>query len=207
MSSEKPKITPAPNGPYLVKGLESIQNSKGAIEARPTMALCRCGKSNNKPFCDGTHASVGFNSDKLDGRVADKRETYEGADVTVHDNRGQCAHAGYCTDGAPNAFRLKKEPFVDADGASGEEIATTINKCPSGALRYAVGGEDKADRGGDPNIFIAPNGPYVVSGGCEIPGVQFGEGLNNDHFTLCRCGGSKNKPFCDGTHWNGFKAE
>jgi CDGSH-type Zn-finger protein len=206
MSSEKPKITPTPNGPYLVKGLESIGNAKGKLEARATMALCRCGKSNNKPFCDGTHSKIGFNSDKLAGRVPDQRDTYEGSAITVHDNRGQCAHAGYCTDGLPSAFRMKEEPFVDADGADAKAIAATINKCPSGALRYALNGVDQADRGGDPNIFVAPNGPYVVSGGCELQ-ADFGTGLTNDHFTLCRCGGSKNKPFCDGTHWNGFKAE
>ena len=210
MSSKKtkPTISPKPNGPYLVQGLEDLRNAKGPIEAKPTMALCRCGASNNKPFCDGTHASIGFNSQKQAGRTPDQRDTYVGKDITVHDNRGQCAHAGYCTDGAPNAFRLKMEPFVDPDGASAQEIIDTINKCPSGALRYTQQRKEAGDRNQDPSIFIAPNGPYVVSGSPELQDEKFGEGITPDHFAMCRCGGSKNKPFCDGSHWhNGFKAE
>ena len=55
MSSEKkpkPSITPTPDGPYLVKDLENFANQKGAVETKPKMALCRCGGSDNKPFCD-----------------------------------------------------------------------------------------------------------------------------------------------------------
>ena len=51
----KPSINPAPNGPYLVKNLEHLTNQKGPVETKETIALCRCGASNNKPFCDGTH--------------------------------------------------------------------------------------------------------------------------------------------------------
>jgi len=210
MSQEKktPTITPTPNGPYLVRDLESLQGTRGPLPAKAMVALCRCGGSNNKPFCDGTHARNGFSSEKLPGRVADKRDTYIGASITVTDNRGQCAHAGFCTDGAPATFRLKKEPFVDPDADSAEKIAKTIDACPSGALRYLLDGVDKGDRSGVPNITVTPNGPYRVSGSCELLKTTFGEGNTQDHYTLCRCGGSKNKPFCDGTHWtNKFKAE
>ena len=205
MSSDtkgKASITPTPDGPYLVKDLASFQNRKGSVETKPTMALCRCGESSNKPFCDGTHAKVGFSSARLEGRTEDHRDDYAGAEITVHDNRGICAHAGRCTDGAPKAFRLKEEPFVDADGASSDEIIATIGKCPSGALSYSVDGVEHRDRDGAPGIFIAPNGPYVVSGGPELLETERLEGASTEHFTLCRCGGSKNKPFCDGTHWH-----
>jgi CDGSH-type Zn-finger protein len=77
MSSEKkPNIIPTPGGPYLVKSLENFTNQKGPLESKETMALCRCGGSANKPFCDGTHAKIGFLSAKLEGRVEDKRENY-----------------------------------------------------------------------------------------------------------------------------------
>ena len=118
----KPSITPTPDGPYLVKDLASFKNRKGSVETKSTMALCRCGESSNKPFCDGTHAKIGFSSAKLDGRLADRREDHAGAEITVHDNRGICAHAGRCTDGLPAVFRLKEEPFVDPSGASRDEI-------------------------------------------------------------------------------------
>ena len=66
MSDEtKPNITPTLNGPYLVKNLEHLANQRGPIEAKPTVALCRCGGSANKPFCDGTHRTNGFSSAKL----------------------------------------------------------------------------------------------------------------------------------------------
>ncbi len=61
----KPTIECAPNGPYLVKNLENLQNSKGdRIPTKPVIALCRCGGSANKPFCDGTHEKIGFKSEE-----------------------------------------------------------------------------------------------------------------------------------------------
>ncbi|MGL1889458.1 MAG: CDGSH iron-sulfur domain-containing protein [Reichenbachiella sp.] len=203
---KKPSITPAENGPYLVKDLKNFANIKGAVETKEDMALCRCGGSNNKPFCDGTHAKNGFSSVKLEGRVPDQRDNYQGKKVTIHDNRGVCAHAGRCTDGLPSVFHLKEEPWIYADSASAEEIIDTINKCPSGALSYSVEDVEHRNREGKPSIFIAPNGPYVVSGGPSLEETTRGEGASEEHFTMCRCGGSKNKPFCDGSHWyNGFK--
>ena len=202
MSSEKkPGITPTPNGPYMVKDLKNLANQKGPIETKETIALCRCGGSANKPFCDGTHTTIGFSSAKLEGRVEDKRENYKGKKITIHDNRGICAHAGYCTDGLASVFRLKEEPWIQPDAASVDEIIATIQKCPSGALSYSVDDVEHRDWDGEPAIFVAPNGPYVVSGGPDIADTPRAEGTSEEHFTLCRCGGSKNKPFCDGTHW------
>ena len=200
-SDERPSIKPTPDGPYVVKNLQSLSNRKGPIEARATTALCRCGGSANKPFCDGTHAKIDFSSAKVEGRVADKRDDYNGKEVTIHDNRGICAHAGRCTDGLPSVFRLKQEPWIDPKGASAEKIIETIRKCPSGALSYAVGGAEHRDREGATAIFVSPNGPYVVTGGPQLLDTPRGEGASKEHFTLCRCGGSKNKPFCDGSHW------
>jgi CDGSH-type Zn-finger protein len=201
-SDKKPSIVPAKDGPYVVNGLVKFANQKGPIEAKDKMALCRCGKSANKPFCDGAHSKIGFSSAKLEGRVEDKRDNYKGKDITIHDNRGVCAHAGRCTDGLPAVFHLNEEPWIHPDGASADEIIKTIQKCPSGALSYSVGGAEHRDRPGEPTIFVAPNGPYVVSGGPDLLDTVRCEGASHEHFTMCRCGGSKNKPFCDGTHWH-----
>lgn len=203
MSSEnKPNITPTPDGPYLIKNLKNFANQKGPIETKETMALCRCGRSANKPFCDGTHAKIGFSSAKLEGRVEDKRENYKHKNITIHDNRGICAHAGRCTDGLSSVFRLKEEPWIHADAAIADEIIATIQKCPSGALSYSVDDVEHPNRdGSEPTIFVAPNGPYVVSGEPDLVDTTRAEGASKEHFTMCRCGGSKNKPFCDGTHW------
>ncbi len=203
MSSEKkPKIMPTPNGPYLVKDLENFANQKGPIETKKTLALCRCGGSANKPFCDGTHVSIEFSSAKLEGRVEDQRENYAGKRITIHDNRGICAHAGRCTDGLAAVFRLNEEPWIHPDAASADEIIATIQQCPSGALSYSVEDVEHRDRDGKPTIFVVPNGPYVVSGGPNLGDTTRAEGASKEHFAMCRCGGSKNKPFCDGTHWH-----
>lgn len=170
-------------------------------EGSPVTATscARCGGSANKPFCDGTHTTNGFSSGKAADRVPDARESYAGAEITIHDNRGICAHAGACTDGLPSVFRLKQEPWIDPAGASAPDIVDTVRKCPSGALSYSIDGIEHRDRA--PAIFVAPNGPYVVTGGPELADTPRGDGASTEHFTLCRCGGSRNKPFCDGSHW------
>lgn len=201
----RPSITPTRDGPYVVRDVTALSNRSGSIEARPTMRLCRCGGSANKPFCDGTHARIGFSSAKLDGRVEDKREDHVGAGITIHDNRGICAPAGHCADALPSVFRLRHEPWIQPDGASRDEIVAAIRRCPSGALSYSIDGHEHRDREGAPAIFVSQNGPYVVSGGPDLLDTVWGEGASVEHYTLCRCGGSKNKPFCDGSHWyNGF---
>lgn len=200
-SEKKPSITLTQDGPYLVKGLKNFANQKGLVEIKDTMALCRCGGSANKPFCDGTHSKIGFSSVKLEGRVEDKRENYKGKKIMIHDNRGICAHAGRCTDGLAAVFHLKEEPWIYPDSARADEIIATIQKCPSGALSYSVDEIEHSNGNEEPSIFIAPNGPYVVSGEPNLVNTTWGEGASKEHFTMCRCGGSKNKPFCDGTHW------
>ena len=200
-SKKKPNITPTPNGPYVIKDLKNFANQKGPIATNETIALCRCGGSANKPFCDGTHAKNEFSSAKLEGHVEDKRENYQGKQITIHDNRGICAHSGYCTDNLAAVFHLNEEPWIHPDAASPDEIIVTIQKCPSGALSYSVDDVEHRDQKSEPTIFVSPNGPYNVSGGPELDDTTLGEGASEEHFSLCRCGGSKNKPFCDGTHW------
>lgn len=121
---KKPTIEATLNGPYIVRGLENFKNSRGeSIKTNPVMALCRCGQSSTKPFCNGTHAKIGFSSAKLEGRVPDRLDDYKGKEITIHDNRGVCSHAGYCTDNSPSVFIMGKEPWIDPNGASAEEIA------------------------------------------------------------------------------------
>lgn len=98
--ADAPTISPKENGPYLVTGCSVLKGmADGTVyPSAGTVALCRCGGSKNKPFCDGTHAKNGFTSARADDRVPDARDTYVGRGVTVHDNRGICAHAARCTD-------------------------------------------------------------------------------------------------------------
>ena len=196
------KITPLKDGPLLVTGLTRLSNSKGALEAQPKTALCRCGASKRKPFCDGSHTAAGFSGAKLDTRTEDRRDSYVGREITVHDNRGTCSHAGLCTGGLPAVWRMKEEPWIDPDGAAAEEIMRVIESCPSGALRYTRDGVEGGDVEREAAIHVAKDGPFEVVGGPELVGETFGIGVSREHFALCRCGGSKNKPFCDGSHWS-----
>lgn len=215
MEKEKPKIACLPNGPYYLlnelapKVIPNIQNSRGEPCSTITgVALCRCGGSNNKPFCDGTHGRNGFTDGKQTDGALDKRTDYVGKKVAVHDNRGICAHAGRCTDNLASVFKLNEEPWIDPDGASVEEIIDTIKKCPSGALSYTIDEVEHRDQDRETMVTLTKDGPYAVTGGIEIVEQLQGEGASTEHYTLCRCGGSKNKPFCDGTHWHiGFKDE
>jgi len=210
---ENPKIACLPNGPYYLlndltpKVVPNLQNSEGkSLSNVAGVALCRCGGSNNKPFCDGTHGTNNFSDAKVSGGLPDNRENYVGKHITIHDNRAICAHSGRCTDGLASVFKLKEEPWIDPDGADAKEIIETVRKCPSGALSYSIGGTEAEPQTGELMVTVTKDGPYAISGGIELLGQSFGEGASKQNYTLCRCGGSKNKPFCDGTHWSiGFK--
>jgi len=199
---KKPKIKVTKNGPYAVRDLETLKNSRGEqIETKPAMILCRCGKSAKKPFCDSTHSMIGFTDEKQEGRPADTMDHYKGEAITIHDNRGVCSHAGHCTDNLKKVFRMDKEPWIDPDGEETKKIAEVIKMCPSGALSYTLEGDDYKDQDRDPSITVSKDGPYRVQGEPDFEDPDGNTPESKEHYALCRCGGSKNKPFCDGSHW------
>jgi len=205
--SERPTIECKPDGPYLVRGVEDLRDWRGGrIESQPVMALCRCGGSANKPFCDGTHQKIGFSGAKLADGSADQRDSYPAKGITIHDNRSICAHAGLCTDGLSSVFKYKSEPWIDPAGGAVEAIIETIRRCPSGALSYTLDEAAGGDQQGNAAITVTKDGPYAVTGGAQLPGQSWAQGASKERYTLCRCGASRNKPFCDGSHWGaGFK--
>lgn len=208
MNKKDPELTCFPDGPYHICNCEITNSKEENLLSEEEAYLCRCGGSSSKPFCDGTHLKNDFSDKNLNNGKSDKRENYPGKRITIHDNRGICSHAGFCTDGLSAVFKMKEEPWIDPDGAEVEEIINTIKKCPSGALSYSIDDVEHRDRMGKPLVKVTKNGPYAFSGGIRLNNQAQGEGASAEHFTLCRCGGSKNKPFCDGTHWHiGFEDE
>jgi CDGSH-type Zn-finger protein len=201
----------ARNGPYLVTNVPSLTDHLGAeIRPAPQLALCRCGQSALKPLCDGSHARTGFSDAKDPERVPDQRDSYPGQQVTIFDNRGTCQHSGLCTDRLATAFRTDAEPFVAPSGGRLDEIIRAVRDCPSGALSYAFDeAEARAQVDWDgtrtPSIEVTNDGPYRITGQITLtdatgePEPQ-GAGASREHYALCRCGQSRNKPFCDRRH-------
>ena len=206
----KGRIRVRENGPYLITGGASMSTFLGESTTAPAVAaLCRCGRSESKPWCDGTHATIGFNDRKHADRVPDRLDRYPARQFTVLDNRGICAHSGRCTDALPTVFRAGGEPFVAPAGGRADDILRAIQACPSGALGAEIAerrAADIVDRVRPPAIEVSKDGPYYVTGGVDLKDDAGNEpvraaGASREHFALCRCGQSKNKPFCSGAHW------
>jgi CDGSH-type Zn-finger protein/truncated hemoglobin YjbI len=205
-------VQTARNGPYLATNVPTVRNYLGEeLQLPPQLALCRCGGSASKPFCDGSHAGNGFTDAKDPNRVPDRRDAYQGQQAEIFDNRGLCQHSGYCTDRLGTVFRTSAEPFVAPSGGRLDEIIRAVRDCPSGALSLGLNGRearDLTDWGNtrEPAIEVTRDGPYRITGGIAVTGpdgalVPRNAGASAEHCALCRCGQSKNKPFCSGAHW------
>jgi CDGSH-type Zn-finger protein/truncated hemoglobin YjbI len=199
------------DGPYLVTNVEQFTNRLGEeLPLTPQMALCRCGQSSIKPYCDGTHAQSGFSGGKDPKRVPDKRDHYKGQQIEILDNRGICAHSGFCTDRLASVFHVGQEPFVTPSGGRLDEIIQSVRACPSGALSYAMDGveaRNQVDQNRPPSIEVSKDGPYRITGALRLvdehsSDIPRADGSSREHFSLCRCGHSQNKPFCSGMHWS-----
>lgn len=208
--SQSPSIQAMPNGPYLAANVDDLVTALGEpIPALPLVALCRCGRSQRKPFCDGTHALVEFTDRKDPNRIADRRDTYHGLQAEILDNRGSCAHSGFCTDRLPTVFQQGKEPFVAPSGGRLDDILAAVRACPSGALSYGFESQearDQVDQNRPPRIEVSHDGPYRITGGIPLADgdgqdIPRNAGASHEHYSLCRCGQSQNKPFCSGMHW------
>ncbi len=197
MTDETPRVEFEEDGAIVAYNVSATNSRGDPIPLAKKVRLCRCGQSKLKPLCDNTHKATGFTGKPDDDRVPDKPVSFEGTGITIHDNRGICSHAGHCTDRLWKVFSF---PDIQPDAADVQEIMETIDMCPSGALSYTIGGELHRDRDGDPEIHVDKDGPLLVRGGVELDAKYQGN-ASKEHYALCRCGKSRNKPFCDGTHW------
>lgn len=206
-ASNRPIIEERDCGPLVAKNVSRLIGVGGEeMDVKPALAVCRCGASKNKPFCDGSHNEIGFDSRPLDDRTPDRLETFEGREITVHYNRLLCSHAGEC--GKIKAvFDPSQKPWIRPDNGASDDIIGVINACPSGALSY--NSSDQPDQTAIlhiAEISIQPNGPYRIAG-IPLATARLAKGASAAKYVLCRCGASKNKPYCDGTHndigWKG----
>ncbi len=132
-----------------------------------------------------------------------RKQTYEGRSVRVHFDPGRCIHARECVLGLPSAFRPDERAWVHPDEAAAGELAAVIRNCPSGALTYErLDGEGGETPPTVNRVRLWEHGPLEFRGQLKVAGEEAGT-----RAVICRCGRSKNKPWCDNSHRDmGFKA-
>jgi uncharacterized Fe-S cluster protein YjdI len=117
-----------------------------------------------------------------------------------------CFHSQNCIRALPQVFDESRRPWVKVDAASADAVEAAVALCPSGALRTRRLAGRSALPSRPPEIRAAANGPLLLSGGVRILDADGNLLYEGERAALCRCGGSANKPFCDGTHkTNGFR--
>ena len=214
------KIVIIKNGPYLVSGglplaKEIVKAGKDGepekwakgrrYPAQKNYALCRCGRSENMPFCDGTHSEAVFDGTETANRkpFAEQAKKTAGPDLDLYDAEPLCAVALFCH-AKGGTWQLTEE---SADPVKRKIAIRQAGNCPSGRL---VACDKKTGKPIEPKYapqislvedpHTRASGPLWVKGGVEIES-EGGEAYETrNRVTLCRCGQSKNKPFCDGSH-------
>ncbi|MEM7241553.1 MAG: CDGSH iron-sulfur domain-containing protein [Pseudomonadota bacterium] len=198
-----PKVTAIPNGPLVAEDIPDFILPDGTkTHPKEKLFLCRCGQSKNKPFCDGAHKDAGFDSSPDPERAEkyDRGYSYAGKDVTVHFSKLLCSHAGECGKRAAHIFNVKEKPWVKPDEGTLDQIKEVVANCPSGALRFEQNDGPEAITDDAVKIEVEKNGPYWVRN-VDTNSNYWADGQSEKKYVLCRCGLSKNKPFCDGTHY------
>jgi CDGSH-type Zn-finger protein len=214
------KIKVAKDGAYLVSGNIPLAKEisipdkegipikweKGAkYPDKESYALCRCGKSKNKPYCDGTHASTGFDGTETAGHKTflEQVEKTVGPDIDLLDAEKLCAVALFCHRSG-STWELVEHP---TDKGSKQIAIQEASDCPSGRLVVCDKENGKSiEPKFSPAISIVEDlahkvsGPLWVKGGIPIEAADGKQYEIRNRVTLCRCGASNNKPFCDGAH-------
>jgi CDGSH-type Zn-finger protein len=201
------------DGPYQVSGQVPLRRKRAEttelgepvgwqddelLATDDTYWLCRCGGSENKPFCDGSHRRIGFDGTEAapTDSFAERATDYPAGTVTVQDDRAICQHAGFCGSKVTNVWKMTQQ--ANDDGVRAQMLAM-IDRCPSGALSYGVGGTP-VEPDLPAEVGIIDDGPLFVTGGVTINRADGQPLETRNRVTLCRCGQSAIKPFCDGSH-------
>ncbi|MGI5171552.1 ferritin-like domain-containing protein [Spirillospora sp. CA-253888] len=214
------KIVVLRDGPYLVYGGVPLKRKRKIVsgagdaltwrtgETLPTertYALCRCGHSGAKPFCDGTHARVGFDGTEA-AVVRPYRElqhVHDGVGISAQRVGELCVHASFCI-GRTRPIARMLDDAQDSDVRS--NIMGRIDHCPSGSYSYALRRGGEAVEPDLPRAVAVLEeedglaGALWVTGGIPVHRADGRPLETRNRMTLCRCGHSAGKPLCDGTH-------
>jgi CDGSH-type Zn-finger protein len=213
------QITVKPNGPYLVTGSVplakqtivsdeegfSVEWRQGQVfETAEEYSLCRCGSSETKPFCDDACVRLGFDGTETASRDPYLQQAFEvqGPIVTLTDAEALCSFARFCDYGGMIWNLVEQD-----DQEAGNLAVRESTRCPSGRLvtwDQTTGRAFETDF--EPSIGVvedpteAVSGPLWVRGGIPVVAADGYRYEVRNRQTLCRCGQSQNKPFCDGSH-------
>ena len=214
------KVTVSKDGPYIVTGgvplrvMEICNDAEGncrtwrtvkEFPAQETYALCRCGNSGDKPFCDGSHARAHFSGTEAGDYDPYDSETEitRGPTLTLADNEHFCVHARFCQRAGGTWNLVRKSDIPEAREAAIEEACN----CPSGRLVVydnTTGEAIEPDLEKSIVVIEYPargeHGSLWVRGGIPVVSADGRPYEIRNRVTLCRCGKSGNKPFCDGSH-------
>ena len=214
------KIEITQNGPYIVNGglpLSEqwiVTNAEGdsldyqekkKYPSSPQYALCRCGQSGNKPFCDGSHQKVQFDGTETASRqpYLEQAETIDGPTLRLTDAESLCAFARFCDPKGRIWNLVKQSDDPEARRLTEYEAA----HCPAGRLVVwdkktgkAIEPKFKPSLGLIEDTDKKVSGPIWVKGGIPVISADSKAYEVRNRVTLCRCGSSNNKPFCDGAH-------
>lgn len=220
MSSEK-QIKIVKDGPYIVKGniplyqqiikTDEAGHTREFVDekeypAKETYTLCRCGKSKTKPYCDGTHTEINFDGTEVASRkpYIEKAEIFEGPELRLTDAHEFCDHSRFCMRSGGIRQLIK-----DSDDPESRQIAIEEAMiCPSGRLvLWDKETGEPFEREFEPSLVLVHDvqkkcqGPIWVRGKIPIISSDGSMYEQRNRVTLCRCGRSENKPYCDGSHW------
>jgi CDGSH-type Zn-finger protein len=168
-------------------------------------ALCRCGRSKNKPFCDGSHVKTGFRGAEAAGneQYLQHPEITRGPELELADYTNLCVHARFCQRAGGIWNLTKQSGNPDAKKIAIEEACN----CPSGRLVLTDRQTGEViEPGLEKSIVLieyparGEQGPLWVRGGIPVVSADGKPYTIRNRVTLCRCGKSRNKPFCDGSH-------
>ena len=209
------------NGPYIVSGsiplfsmtIECDNQGTPArwvkgknLKTNQNYALCRCGQSNNKPFCDGTHVKVNFDGTEDSSNDAFERiaKVIDGPALTLKDGEILCASARFCHRGGD----IWDQIYQSDDEKVQKNVIQNSCDCPSGRLVVV---DKKTGSTIEPVLeksigiiedpSIGTGGPFWVRGGIPVYSADGKLYETRNRMTLCRCGKSTNKPFCDSSHY------
>lgn len=207
------------NGPYVVSAGVPLTAQTIILDAdgqplgwreikkypeQQNYSLCRCGKSGSKPFCDSSHERINFNGTETASRKSylDQCRKFTGPSLELTDAKALCVHAGFC-DRAGGTWDLVSH----SDEPESREIAIEeASNCPSGRLVVWDKKGNPIEPVLEPSVGVVISaeggftGPLWVRGNIPIESADGEMYEIRNRVTLCGCGGSSNKPFCDGTH-------